>query len=146
MKTTNENKFNLIESINFIDKLADKIFSVNNSFEDLHLIKRHYPAANITQSDTGVSLQLAIPGCDKEDIKISLDKNALTISFQKEENKQVFTKKEFSFSSFSRSFNLSDSLDKNSIKSSLKNGVLTIEISKVNPEIAKVEKRTIPVD
>jgi HSP20 family protein len=89
---------------------------------------------------------MAIPGCDKKDIEISLEKNLLTISCKKEDSKQNFFRKEFSYNSFSRAFNLSESLDKDSIKSSMNNGVLTVEIGKLNPETAKTQKKTIPVE
>jgi HSP20 family protein len=146
---TEKNEFELLFPVDFLGKLTDRIFKESNIHSDWNKVfgyKETHPYANIIQKDNGVSLEMAIPGCDKKDIEISLEKNLLTISCKKEESKQTFARKEFSYHSFTRSFNLSDSLDKDSIKSSMNNGILTIEITKLNPETVKTQKKTIPVD
>ena len=143
---TDKNEFELLFPVDFLGKLTDRIFKESNfpSFEEVFATRK--PSANIIQTEKGVSLEMAIPGCDKKDIEISLDKNLLTISCKREESKQTFTRKEFSYHSFTRSFNIADSLDKDSIKSTMNNGVLTIEITKLNPEVVKAQKKTIPVE
>ncbi len=148
MKT---NDCNLIHPVDFLDNLTDKIDNffnkevINRNWNELIPFKSNNPSVNIAQTDSGAFLEMAVPGCDKKDITISLEKSMLTISCKKEENKQTFTKKEFSYHSFSRSFNISDSLDKDNIKSSMNNGILTIDIPKLSPEIIKAQKKTIPV-
>ena len=148
METTNKQR-ELLSPVDFFEKLVDKfngLPSQVNSWEDFFTTKRQIPSVNIIQTEKGVSLEMAIPGCDKKDVEISLEKNLLTISCKKEESKQVFTRKEFSYNSFTRSFNLSDSLDKDNIKSYMENGILTVEVGKLNPESAKTLKKTIPVE
>ena len=74
------------------------------------------PAVNIVESKDDYSLSFAIPGMKKEDFDISVDGNMLTISSQKEETKEDrdsrYTRKEYNYSSFSRSFNLPDEVIK----------------------------------
>ena len=66
------------------------------------------PSANILENNQGFELQLAIPGIQKEDVKISLEKNILNVSSEKEAAKidedTRFTRREFVFGTFSRSF------------------------------------------
>ena len=68
------------------------------------------PAVNITEQKGEYLVSLAAPGLKKDDFKIAIDGNILTISSEKEvsneEKEARFTKKEYSYSSFSRSFTL----------------------------------------
>ena len=146
MKTT-ENNFELIYPSDLLKKYTNSIFKeLDNAFEEILPFKRNHPSANIVRTDTGVSLEMAIPGYGKEDVEVSIEKNVLTVSCKKEDSKQNFSRKEFSYNSFSRSFTLSEELDVNSIKSSMNNGILTILINKLNPETVKTEKKKIPVE
>lgn len=144
---TNEN-YDLLSPVDLLSKLTDSIFKESkiSNFENLFPVRTSGPSANIIQTENGVTLEMAIPGCDKKDIEISLEKNLLTVSCKKEEIKRTFARKEFSYHSFSRSFNLAESLDKDNIKTSMNNGVLSIEIGKLNPENVKPQKKTIPVE
>lgn len=150
MKIT-EKDYDLLHPVDLLEKMTDKIFGKNYNINfnrdfDMLFNKKHIPFVNISQTNDGVCLELAIPGYDKKDIEISIEKNLLTISCKKEESKQIFTRKEFSYNSFSRSFSLEESLDKDSIKTSMNNGILTIEISKLNSEFNKETKKIIPVN
>ncbi|MGY6650198.1 Hsp20/alpha crystallin family protein [Wenyingzhuangia sp. IMCC45574] len=105
---------------------ANKHFSNNNVFS---------PLANIAEKEDGYSIELAIPGFTKEDFKIEIDNNRLTISSQKEfkneENtNENYTVKEYSFQSFSRSFGLTDKVDQNQITASYENGILKLWVPK----------------
>jgi HSP20 family protein len=101
------------------------------------------PAVNISETDSDFALEVAAPGLKKSDFKIDLDKNVLTISSEKEEtneekNKKLnYTKKEFSYQSFVRSFNLPDTVNQDKIAASYKDGVLLITLPK--REEAKVK-------
>jgi len=145
---TNKDNLDLLFPVDFLGKLADKVFgeSKHSNWDEMFTVRRETPSANVVQTENGVSLEMAVPGCDKKDIEISLEKNLLTISCKKEESKQTFTRKEFSYHSFTRSFNLADSLNKDSIKSTMNNGVLIIDIAKLSPETVKSQKKTIPVE
>src|SRR5690606_90616 len=78
------------------------------------------PAVNISETKTGYEIELAAPGLRKEDFKINLEKNILSISAEQktesaEEGKQ-YSKREFSFQSFSRNFNIPDSVNSEDIQ------------------------------
>ncbi|MBE7177670.1 MAG: Hsp20/alpha crystallin family protein [Mucilaginibacter polytrichastri] len=116
-------------------------------FDRFDRVVSKVPAVNIAESENGYHVELAAPGLSKEDFKISLDKNVLTVSAQKkaeEKNEQKkYSKWEYSYSSFSRSFNLPDSADANSIDAEYVNGILKLDIAK--KEEAKQVSREINI-
>src|ERR1700722_3413176 len=93
-----------------------------------------FPPVNIHETADAYHLELSAPGRSKEDFKIALENGQLTISFEKkEENKTEDYKtvrKEFSFRSFKRSFNLDDKIDSNGIQAKYDNGVLKLLLPK----------------
>jgi len=93
------------------------------------------PAANVKESDTSYDIELAVPGMKKEDLKISLNKNQLTISSEqkaeKEEKEQNYTRREYSFSSFKRSFALPDNVNIDGIDATFADGVLHLSVPKL---------------
>jgi HSP20 family protein len=88
------------------------------------------PAVNITEQKDEYLVSLAAPGMKKEDFKIDMDGNMLTISAEKEESKEEkdkkFTRKEFNYSSFSRTFTLPEEILKEKIEAKYEDGVLKI--------------------
>lgn len=105
------------------------------------------PAVNISENEAGFDIELAAPGLNKEDFKINLDKNLLTVSAEvkKDENVEAkdYSKKEFGYQSFSRSFTLPDSVDQTKIEAAYNNGILTLTVAK--KEEAKLQAREIEV-
>lgn len=92
------------------------------------------PAVNIIDTMDEYKLWFAVPGLKKEDFVIDVDGNILTISCEKEENieeKELkFTRKEFSYTSFSRSFTLPEEVNREKIEALYKDGVLTLVLPK----------------
>ena len=93
------------------------------------------PSANIKESAEDFEVDLAAPGFGKDDFKIELNHDQLTISSNKEveqETKegQQFTRREFSYQSFSRSFSLPHTADSEKIGAKYENGVLRVIIPK----------------
>ena len=92
------------------------------------------PAVNITENKDEYKVALAVPGMKKDDFKIDIDGNMLTISSEKEENKEEkdkkFTRKEYNYSSFSRSFTLPDEVNKEKIEAKYEEGVLKISLAR----------------
>lgn len=90
------------------------------------------PAVNITENKDEYQVSLAVSGMKKEDFKIAVDGNMLTISSEKEENKEEkdkkFTRKEYNYSSFSRSFTLPEEIKKEKIEAKYEDGVLKISL------------------
>jgi HSP20 family protein len=92
------------------------------------------PAVNIVENKDEYRIDVAAPGLNKEDFKISLENNVLTVSSEKEqkseEKDEKFMRKEFSYFSFSRSFTLPVTVNAEKIKASQKDGILQIAIPK----------------
>ena len=90
------------------------------------------PAVNITEQKDDYLVSLAAPGLKKDDFKIDVDGNMLTISSEKEETKEEkdkkFTRKEYNYSSFSRSFSLPEEINKEKIEAYYEDGVLKITL------------------
>ncbi len=109
-----------------------------NSFEDdfLSFDKKEgtIPAVNIHENDKQFVLEFAVPGMKKEDFKIGLDNQVLTVHTENkeenEESKDNFTRREFFYNSFSRSFTLPKSIDTAKIKADYTDGILTISLPK----------------
>lgn len=92
------------------------------------------PAVNITENKDEFKVSLAVPGMKKEDFNIDVNGNMLTISCEKEEKKEEkdswFNRKEFSYSSFSRTFTLPDDVNKDKIDGRYEDGVLRLTLPK----------------
>ena len=113
--------------------MFDKFFYDDHS----HMYRnRKYcgPATNVIENNDAFELDLAVPGMDKNDFRLSLENNLLTISSEKKEEhneeKTNYTRKEFSYGSFSRSFTLPKSVDPEKIKAVYKEGILGITLPK----------------
>ncbi len=92
------------------------------------------PAVNILENKDSFSVELAAPGLNKNDFKINLENNLLTIECSKEDKKEEkderFTRREFCYSSFQRSFTLPNTIDTNKIDAKYEDGVLKINLPK----------------
>ena len=95
---------------------------------------QNMPAVNITEGKDDYRIEVAAPGLKKEDFKISLDNNVLSISSEKEikneTKKENVLRREFSYSSFSRSFTLPESVNGEKIKATHSDGILSIHVPK----------------
>ena len=116
----------------------------NDTFFNDRLVTR-VPAVNISETAGDFHLELAVPGLKKEDFRISLDRNVLTISAEQQNENQEegkrFSKKEFNYASFVRSFTLPELADPGRIEAAYKDGVLKVDIAK--KEEAKMASRQI---
>ena len=99
------------------------------------------PAANIVEQNESFLLEIAAPGLKKDDFKIHLENSVLTISAEMEDAKKEegrnYTRKEFYYGSFSRSFTLPKTIDLESIKADYQDGILKVTMPK--REEAKLE-------
>ena len=118
----------------------------NDTFFSDRMITR-VPAVNISETEDNYHVELAAPGLKKEDFKLNLERNQLSISVeqQSEQNDQQknYSKREYSYSSFVRSFTLPDSADHGQIEASYTDGILRIDIAK--REEAKAVRRQIEI-
>ena len=92
------------------------------------------PAVNIVESSSEFKLSIAAPGMKKDDFKIDVEGNMLTISCENEttshEKDHKYTRKEYNYSSFSRSFSLPEDVSKEKIQASYTDGVLNLMLPK----------------
>ncbi len=106
------------------------------------------PAVNIAENKDSYEIELAAPGIDKKDIKIDLHNNALTISCERnvehEDKDDQYMRKEFEYSSFSRSFTLPETVNADKIKADHANGILKVHIPK-KPEAVQKGPRQISI-
>jgi HSP20 family protein len=92
------------------------------------------PAVNVTDNKDNFLVSVAAPGMKKNDFKIDINGDMLTISCEKEETKEEkekkYTRKEYNYSSFSRSFTLPDNVTRNKIEATYEDGVLRLRLPK----------------
>ena len=92
------------------------------------------PAVNITEKKEDYLVSMAAPGLKKEDFKIDVEGNMLTISSEKEEENEEkdekYNRQEYSYSSFERSFTLPDEVNKDKIDARYQDGVLELVLPK----------------
>src|SRR4030043_1362696 len=115
--------------------LVDEFFNGNLFPGFFDVESRHtLPAVNIVESKDDYRIEVAAPGLNKDDFKINLENNVLTVSSEKEEkteeNNEKVMRKEFSYYSFSRSFALPQTVNSEKIKASHKDGILSISVPK----------------
>jgi HSP20 family protein len=121
-----------------------------NWFEDIFAPVQNYhnerirasvPAVNIAEDDNKFEIEFAVPGLSKLDFSVNLDNDILTVKSEREntieETNSNYTRKEFNYSAFQRSFTLPEAADGEKIKAVYTDGILSIEIPK--KEEAKVK-------
>ena len=128
----------LVRFSNQMPSLFDRFFE-NDMFD---WSNRNYsntnttlPAVNIKEDDDGFEVEMSAPGFEKGDFNIELNNSQLTISSEKKiENEtkkgQEYTRREFSYQSFSRSFTLPETVEGEKIAAKYENGILSINIPK----------------
>ncbi|MFT6815372.1 MAG: HSP20 family protein [Sphingobacteriales bacterium] len=106
---------------------------------------RKTPLVNVEETNTSYILDLAVPGYSKSDFSLHIEGDNLEISGSKKENDadKKFNKREFSFSSFNRFFNLPEVADGENISASYKDGILTVIVPKKEESVVK--KKTIKI-
>jgi HSP20 family protein len=133
-----------------ITRKSFRPFYLSNLFNDdyfplLQNRSSSMPAVNIKEDDKKYSLELAIPGIDKKDLKIDINEDVLTISSESknetEENRNGYKRKEFSYSSFCRSFYLPDNVNRDTIEANYKDGILTVGLPKQEEEKSKITRQ-----
>lgn len=103
------------------------------------------PSVNIVENDKEWKLEVSAPGFSKEDFKINLEKEVLTVSAEHKaedlKEEKNYTRREFSFGSFSRSFRIKENtVDVEKIGATYDNGILNITLPKLTVEPAKITK------
>lgn len=122
-----------------------KIF--NSYLSDVGTNFESVPSVNIKEKDDKYMLEVAAPGMNKDEFDVAVDNNVLTITGNKEEEKkeegenEKWTRREFSYTSFKRSFQLPETIHAEKIDAEYKDGVLCISIPKKEEAKVKEAKR-----
>lgn len=135
--------------MNQYPSLFDRFFEgdlfdwTNRNFSDTNTT---LPSVNIKENDDAFEVEMAAPGLEKKDFSIELNNNTLTISSEKKvENEtkegEQYTKREFSYQSFSRSFTLPNTAESDKIAAKYDNGILKVNIPKKEEAKPKPAKR-----
>ena len=109
------------------------------------------PAINVIENDKDYKVEVAAPGMTKEDFKLTVtDDNCLVLTMEKknetkdEDKKRKYLRREFSYRKFEEALALPEDVDKDEIKASVNDGVLTIDIPKIKvcekqPSVKQIE-------
>ena len=133
-----------------ITKRSFRPFYMPNLFDDdffpvLSNRTSSMPSVNIREDEKNFVLELAIPGIDKNDLKIDINEDVLTISSETqnetEENKNGYKRKEFSYSSFCRSFYIPENVNRDKIEANYKDGILSVGLPKQEEEKIKITRQ-----
>ncbi len=103
-----------------------------------------FPAVNIKELDSSFQIELAVPGKTKNDFQIEIEDGILTISSNVDEKNNSdnckFTKREFSYESFQRTFTLPETIDKTKIDAKYSEGVLCVSLPKLKESVVQSKK------
>ncbi len=110
---------------------SDKFFNPGSYLKEFN---RQFPPVNITENEKEYKIELAIPGFKKEDIKVHVENELLSIQAEKREEKKEenerYTRREFSYGSFNRSFQLPKAANAEHVSARVENGILLLSIAK----------------
>ncbi len=134
---------------NFMPSFIDRFFEgeafdwTNKNFSSTNTT---LPSVNIKENDDGYGVEVAAPGLKKTDFNIDINNDLLTISSEKKVESETkegaqYTRQEFSYQSFCRSFKLPNSVDSEQIEAKYKDGVLNILIPKKEEAKPKPSKK-----
>ena len=131
----------------FFPSLINDVFGPD-WFGGVDKLHASVPAVNIKEGETGFELELAVPGAKKEDFKVEIDNDVLTISSEGKtenvESKENYTRKEFSYTAFKRAFTLPESVDGSKIDATYESGILKLALPKKEEALPK-PKRLIEI-
>lgn len=127
-----------------VPSIFDDLFN-RDFMSDFFNAERNTPAVNVTEEKDKYKIEVAAPGLKKKDFNVNLEDNVLTISSEKEdkdeEKDKNYMRKEFHYSSFSRSFTLPENVKAEDIKATHSDGVLTVEVPKKEATKAKPSRQ-----
>jgi len=103
------------------------------------------PAVNIREDEKNFVLDLAVPGIDKKNLNIDINEDVLTVSSETknemEDNRDGYKRKEFSYTSFSRSFQIPENVNREKIEANYKDGILSVSLPKFEEEKNKISRQ-----
>lgn len=139
-------RFNSYSDLPSFNRFFDDFFQ--KGIEGFNPSSTQSIAVNARENETEFTLELALPGIKKEEVDIALEKDTLTVSSATKSSdtkeKQGYTRKEFGHFSFKKVFTLPELVDREKVKASFQDGVLKIELPKLEKE-SQNHKRLISI-
>ncbi|MEC7246752.1 MAG: Hsp20/alpha crystallin family protein [Bacteroidota bacterium] len=137
--------------MNLVHRNTDQLFTSifddffgSNIFDSRTLKRNDLPSVNILDNEKFFELNLAAPGKNRKDFIIELEDQILTISsesFTNNDDSDNFTRQEYRYGNFKRSFRLPDSINTSLIKAKYENGILSISLPKHKEAIPEPKKQ-----
>tara|TARA_B100000989_G_scaffold277234_1_gene238044 strand:+ start:2548 stop:2952 length:405 start_codon:yes stop_codon:yes gene_type:complete len=134
--------------MNIINRTNNNLMFDDFIFDFFNVSNNIVPPHNIFENDTDFSLEFSVPGSDKKDFSIELEKDNLKVS-RKSKNSvedRTYSRLEFNTKSFEKHFFLPEFVDQSKITSRYENGVLLITIPKKKEIVLKNKKKSITVN
>jgi len=130
------------------DRTFSPMGTFGNFFDDFFTrdfnIPSNTPSINIIENEGAFRIELAAPGLEKTDFNIQVEKELLKISVEKKSEQEVkeenFTRREFNFSTFSKSFHIPDTVNAEAIAGNYENGVLSLSLPKKEEDKTTLSK------
>lgn len=114
--------------------LLSEFLDSKDFFNDNFWNKSFVPAVNVSETDKSYQVEVAAPGMAKDDFKIKIENGVITISAEKNEEKEEsdknYTRQEYNYSSFTRAFTLPEDVAVDDVKAQYENGVLKLNIAR----------------
>lgn len=125
--------------------MFDEVMNRNFSNNWLAAKGEFIPSVNIKETEKAFMLEFAVPGFNKNDFDVQIENDYITITGKKEESKEEntdeYTRKEFSFGSFKRSFSLPENINTDNVEAIYENGVLQVGLPKKELKAAPAPKK-----
>jgi HSP20 family protein len=147
MATIIKNPNRQLSTLGLLDSFD--LFWPTNFLEEKRLVT--LPSINIKVEKNAYILELAAPGLKKEDFKIALDGNYITISCEKEDKQEEseankYSRTEYNYSSFTRTFTLPEDSDSEKITASYKDGILNLKVARKATSNGKEVNKIITIE
>ncbi|MBO8130695.1 MAG: Hsp20/alpha crystallin family protein [Candidatus Marinimicrobia bacterium] len=130
----------LLDLYNEVNRIFDTFFSGIEEEEDT-LVTNFYPAVDIEEREKDYYVTVELPGVKKDDVKITIKDNMLTISGEKKSEKKEkgkdYHRSERVYGKFQRTFRLPDMVETENVQAEYKDGILHITIPKKKEAMAK---------
>lgn len=138
-------KMNLIKTQNpWFPAIVDELFNTSWSLAAPHK-GGTLPAVNIIEEDKAYQLEFAVPGKDKNDFEIEVEEGVLSVGLQSSDTQEAltnrYTRREFHYDAFKRTFTLPDSVDANKIDAQYRAGVLQVTLPKRKEALPEPKKK-----
>ena len=117
---------------------------IYNELNKRDYLKFKTPDINVLEDEKFFLIEFAVPGKKKNDFSIEIDKNILLVGLDESKsnnsNPDLYSRREFGYESFNRTFNLPETVDTNKIDANYEDGILKIKLNKKKTDLVRSKK------